>query len=52
MRYCFEPESEIKDPFGFRCIPKTNDFEDLEEYFLKKVRPPPPRDAAADGDRR
>lgn len=38
-RYCFEPEVETQDPFGFRCIPKTNDFRDVTEYYLKKVRP-------------
>lgn len=37
-RYCFEPDVETKDPFAMRCIPKTNDFCDLTEYFLKKVR--------------
>lgn len=36
--YCFEPDIETHDPFGFRCIPKTNDFSDFSLYFLKKVR--------------
>lgn len=36
-RFCFEPDKQTLDPFGFRCIPKTNDFSDLGEYFLKKV---------------
>ncbi|KAM0754710.1 hypothetical protein T439DRAFT_120001 [Meredithblackwellia eburnea MCA 4105] len=36
-RYCFDPETEVKDPFNFRCIPKTNDFTDLTEYFLRKT---------------
>ena len=36
---CFEPDLETQDPFAFRCIPKTNNFEDLTEYFIKKVRP-------------
>jgi transcription initiation factor TFIID subunit 2 len=40
-RYCFEPEVDTRDPFGFRCIPKTNDFRDLTEYFLKKVSSSP-----------
>ncbi|GAA5938378.1 transcription initiation factor TFIID subunit TAF2 [Sporobolomyces koalae] len=35
--YCFEPDVETKDPFGFRCIPKTNDFSDFTMYFLKKT---------------
>lgn len=35
--YCFEPDVETKDPFGFRCIPNTNDFSDFTLYFLKKV---------------
>ncbi|GAA5910197.1 hypothetical protein JCM8208_006756 [Rhodotorula glutinis] len=35
--YCFEPDVETKDPFGFRCIPKTNDFSDFTLYFLKKA---------------
>ncbi|GAA6000165.1 transcription initiation factor TFIID subunit TAF2 [Rhodotorula paludigena] len=35
--YCFEPDIETKDPFGFRCIPKTNDFADFTLYFLKKA---------------
>ncbi|GAA5913888.1 hypothetical protein JCM5296_004171 [Sporobolomyces johnsonii] len=35
--FCFEPDVETKDPFGFRCIPKTNDFSDFTLYFLKKT---------------
>ncbi|GAA5878689.1 hypothetical protein JCM8547_002132 [Rhodosporidiobolus lusitaniae] len=35
--FCFEPNVETKDPFGFRCIPKTNDFGDFTMYFLKKT---------------
>lgn len=35
--YCFEPDVETKDPFGFRCIPKTNDFSDFTLYFMKKA---------------
>ena len=35
--YCFEPEKEETDPFLFRCIPKTNDFSDLTDYFLRKT---------------
>ncbi|GAA5961060.1 hypothetical protein JCM3765_006519 [Sporobolomyces pararoseus] len=35
--YCFEPDVETKDPFGFRCIPNTNDFSDFTLYFLKKT---------------
>ncbi|GAA6019407.1 hypothetical protein JCM11491_004818 [Sporobolomyces phaffii] len=35
--YCFDPDVETKDPFGFRCIPKTNDFSDFTLYFLKKT---------------
>ncbi|KAM0788313.1 hypothetical protein ACM66B_001456 [Microbotryomycetes sp. NB124-2] len=36
-KYCFEPDAETQDPLGFRCIPKTNDFSDLGDYFLKKT---------------
>ncbi|KAK4051913.1 hypothetical protein OIV83_002618 [Microbotryomycetes sp. JL201] len=36
-KYCFEPDVETQDPLGFRCIPKTNDFGDIGEYFLKKT---------------
>ncbi|GAA5969785.1 hypothetical protein JCM11641_008040 [Rhodosporidiobolus odoratus] len=35
--YCFEPDVETQDPFGFRCIPRTNDFADFTMYFLKKT---------------
>jgi transcription initiation factor TFIID subunit 2 len=35
--FCFEPDVETHDPFGFRCIPRTNDFGDFTLYFLKKV---------------
>ncbi|GAA5898524.1 transcription initiation factor TFIID subunit TAF2 [Sporobolomyces salmoneus] len=35
--FCFDPDIETKDPFGFRCIPKTNDFSDFTLYFLKKT---------------
>ncbi|GAA5914840.1 hypothetical protein JCM6882_007815 [Rhodosporidiobolus microsporus] len=35
--YCFEPDVETHDPFGFRCIPKTNDFNDFTMYFVKKT---------------
>ncbi|GAA5828317.1 hypothetical protein JCM11251_006194 [Rhodosporidiobolus azoricus] len=35
--YCFEPDVETHDPFGFRCIPKTNDFSDFTMYFIKKT---------------
>ncbi|BGP14759.1 hypothetical protein JCM10213_004302 [Rhodosporidiobolus nylandii] len=35
--YCFEPDVETQDAFGFRCIPKTNDFGDFTMYFLKKT---------------
>ncbi|KDE02980.1 hypothetical protein MVLG_06514 [Microbotryum lychnidis-dioicae p1A1 Lamole] len=35
--FCFEPAAETKDPFAFRCIPKTNDFSDMSLYFLKKA---------------
>ncbi|KAK4696234.1 transcription initiation factor TFIID subunit 2, partial [Phenoliferia sp. Uapishka_3] len=36
-QYCFEPDVETQDPSAFRCIPKTNNFEQLTEYFLKKT---------------
>ncbi|KAK4058342.1 hypothetical protein OIO90_000500 [Microbotryomycetes sp. JL221] len=36
-KYCFQPDTETPDPLGFRCIPKTNDFTDIGEYFLKKT---------------
>ncbi|KWU43351.1 hypothetical protein RHOSPDRAFT_11631, partial [Rhodotorula sp. JG-1b] len=35
--FCFEPDVETHDPFGFRCIPRTNDFGDFTLYFLKKT---------------
>ncbi|GAA5975739.1 hypothetical protein JCM10908_005265 [Rhodotorula pacifica] len=35
--FCFEPDVETHDPFGFRCIPQTNDFSDFTLYFLKKT---------------
>lgn len=38
--FCFEPDVETHDPFGFRCIPRTNDFSDFTLYFLKKVSNP------------
>ena len=37
-RYCHEPEKDMIDPFTFQCIPRTNDFSDLGEYFIQKVR--------------
>ncbi|POY76846.1 hypothetical protein BMF94_0098 [Rhodotorula taiwanensis] len=35
--FCFEPDVETHDPFGFRCIPQTNDFSDFTLYFIKKT---------------
>lgn len=36
-RYCYPPPQEIMDPFGFKCIPLANNFDDLSEYFVRKA---------------
>ncbi|TIB11129.1 hypothetical protein E3P92_02992 [Wallemia ichthyophaga] len=36
-RFCYPPPQEIMDPFGFKCIPLANNFDDLSEYFVRKA---------------
>lgn len=38
LRYCYEPEDSNQDLFTHNYIPKPNNFSDLSEYFVRKVR--------------
>jgi len=38
LRYCYEPEDQNQDLFTHTYVPKPNDFSDLSEYFVRKVR--------------
>jgi len=38
LRYCYEPENQNQDLFTHTYVPKPNDFSDLSEYFVRKVR--------------
>jgi transcription initiation factor TFIID subunit 2 len=37
LRHCFEPEDPRQDLFTHTYVPRTNDFTDLAEYFVRKV---------------
>lgn len=39
LRYCYEPEDPNQDLFSHKYVPRPNDFSDLAEYFVRKVRP-------------
>lgn len=38
LRHCYEPEDLNQDLFAHTYVPKPNDFSDLSEYFVRKVR--------------
>jgi transcription initiation factor TFIID subunit 2 len=40
-RFCYPPEVEPSEhQLDCQCLPKPNDFSNLSEYFLQKVRGP------------
>ena len=38
LRYCYEPEDPDQDLFNHTYVPRPNDFSDIAEYFVRKVR--------------
>jgi hypothetical protein len=38
LRHCYEPEDANQDLFVHTYVPKPNEFSDLSEYFVRKVR--------------
>ena len=38
LRYCYDPEEPNQDLFRHKYVPKPNDFSDISEYFVRKVR--------------
>jgi hypothetical protein len=37
LRYCYDPEDPRQDLFTHTYVPRSNDFTDLPEYFVRKV---------------
>jgi hypothetical protein len=37
LRYCYDPEDPRQDLFSHTYVPRSNDFTDLPEYFVRKV---------------
>jgi hypothetical protein len=38
LRYCEDPEDPNQDLFTHRYVPKLNDFTEISEYYVRRVR--------------
>jgi transcription initiation factor TFIID subunit 2 len=38
MRYCYNSEETTQELFTHKYVPRPNDFTDLGDYFVRKVR--------------